>query len=151
MNVVGVEFSEGQRDNVKSIVTDYIERYGQIDGIWMDAGQDAVAAAEAFEDLGMEIPPIVGEDQQDFLQKWSEDGLTAIAPTWPVFQWRTPIIAAEMILSGEEVPAEWILPQPPITQENLDQYVQTNMPTQHYALCGCENMPGYPERWGGEE
>ncbi len=151
MNVVGVEFSEGDRANVKAIVTDYIERYGQIDGIWMDAGQDAVAAAEAFEDLGMEVPPIVGEDQQDFLQKWSEDGLTAIAPTWPNFQWRTPIIAATMILSGEEVPSEWILPQPPITEAELDQYVQENMPPQHYALCGCEDMPGYPENWGGGE
>lgn len=150
MNVVGVEFSEGDRANVKSIVTDYIEQYGQIDGIWMDAGQDAVAAIEAFEDLGMDVPPIVGEDQQDFLQKWSEDDLTAIAPSWPTFQWRTPVIAATMILSGEEVPSEWILPQPAITQENLDQYIQTNMPPQHYALCGCEEMPEYPERWGGE-
>lgn len=99
----------------------------------------------------MEVPPIVGEDQQDFLQKWSEDGLTAIAPTWPNFQWRTPIIAATMILSGEEVPSEWILPQPPITEAELDQYVQENMPPQHYALCGCEDMPGYPENWGGGE
>jgi len=24
------------------------------------------------------------------------------------------------------------------------------MPPLHYALCGCENMPGFPERWGGE-
>ena len=150
MNVVGVEFSEGDRARVKSIVTDYIERFGQIDGIWMDAGQDAVAAIEAFEDLGMEVPPIVGEDQQDFLQKWAEDDLTAIAPTYPNYQWRTPIIAATMILSGEEVPSEWVLPQPSITAENVDQYVQTEMPPQHYALCGCENMPGYPERWGGQ-
>ena len=28
--------------------------------------------------------------------------------------------------------------------------IQTDMPPQHYALCGCEDMPGYPERWGGE-
>src|SRR5215218_8119863 len=100
INVVGVEFSEGDRANVKQIVTDYIQQYGQIDGIWMDAGQDAVAAIEAFEDLGMDVPPITGEDQQDFLQKWSDDGLTAVAPTYPNFQWRTPVIAATMILSG---------------------------------------------------
>lgn len=150
MNVVGVELSEGDRARVKAIVTDYIERFGQIDGIWMDAGQDAVAAIEAFEDLGMEVPPIVGEDQQDFLQKWAEDDLTAIAPLWPTYQWRTPIIAATMILSGEEVPSEWVLPQPAITEENLEQYIQANMPPQHYALCGCEERPGYPERWGGQ-
>lgn len=150
VNVVGVEFTDGDRAKVKSIVTDYIERFGQIDGIWMDAGQDAVAAIEAFEDLGIEVPAITGEDQQDFLQKWSEDGLTAVAPTYSNFQWRTPIIAATMILSGEQVPAEWVLPQPLITSDNLEQYLQPNMPPQHYALCGCENMEGFPEVWGGE-
>ncbi|HEX8261138.1 MAG TPA: hypothetical protein VF558_12680, partial [Rubrobacteraceae bacterium] len=63
------------------------------------------------------------------------------------YQWRTPIIAAEMILSGEEVPEEWILPQPAVTQENLADYNDSSMPPLHYALCGCEEMPGYPERW----
>ncbi|HYH10858.1 MAG TPA: substrate-binding domain-containing protein [Thermomicrobiales bacterium] len=150
INVVGVEFSEGDRAQVKSIVTDYIAQYGQIDGVWMDAGQDAVAVIEAFEDLGMDVPPIVGEDQQDFLQAWDEKGLTAVAPTYPNYQWRTPVIAATMILSGEEVPAEWVLPQPTVTQDNLQEYLQPNMPPQHYALCGCEDMPGFPERWGGE-
>jgi ribose transport system substrate-binding protein len=152
INVVGVEFTEGDRANVKSIVTDYIAQYGQIDGVWMDAGQDAVAVIEAFEDLGMDVPPIVGEDQLDFLTAWQENDLTAIAPTYPNFQWRTPILAAQMILSGEEVPAEWVLPQPVITQDNLDQYLSEDvtMPPLHYALCGCEDLPGYPERWGGE-
>ena len=152
INVVGVEFTEGDRANVKSIVTDYIAQYGQIDGVWMDAGQDAVAVIEAFEDLGMDVPPIVGEDQIDFLTAWSEKDLTAVAPTYPNFQWRTPIIAATMILSGEEVPSEWVLPQPVVTQDTLDQYLneEVNMPPQHYALCGCENLPEYPERWGGE-
>ena len=150
INVVGVEFSEGVRANVKTIVTDYIAEYGDLDGVWMDAGQDAVAVIEAFEELGMDVPPIVGEDQQDFLQAWSDGDLTAVAPTYSNFQWRTPIIAATMILAGEEVPAEWVLPQPVITADNLDQYLQPNMPPQHYALCGCEEMPGFPERWGGE-
>lgn len=152
INVVGVEFTEGDRANVKSIVTDYIAQYGQIDGVWMDAGQDAVAVIEAFEDLGMDVPPIVGEDQIDFLTAWQEKDLTAIAPTYPNFQWRTPILAAKMVLSGEEVPSEWVLPQPVLTQDNIDQYLNSDvkMPPQYYALCGCDDLPGWPEAWGGE-
>ena len=150
VNVVGVEFTEGDVANTKSIVTDYIDRFGTIDGVWMDAGATSVGAIEAFEDLGLDVPPITGEDQQDFLRKWKDDGLTAVAPTYPTYQWRTPIIAAVMILQGQEVPKEWTLPQPLITNENLDQYLQPNMPPLHYALCGCENMAGFPERWGGE-
>jgi hypothetical protein len=115
----------------------------------MDAGATAVAAIEAFEDAGQPYPVINGEDQQDFLVKWQEEGLTAIAPTFPTFQWRTAVIAALKVLQGEEVPDPWRLPQPVVTQENLDQYVQPGMPPLHYAMCGCETMPGFPEPWGG--
>jgi ribose transport system substrate-binding protein len=147
LNVVGVEFTDGDAAKTKSIVSDFIQREGQIDGVWMDAGATSVAASEAFEDAGVEVPPITGEDQQDFLTKWQEEGWTALAPTYPTYQWRTPIIAALRIVKGEEVPKEWVLPQPKISQDNLDQYVQPDMPPLHYALCGCEDMPGFPGPW----
>jgi ribose transport system substrate-binding protein len=149
IDVVGDEFTEGDAATAKQIVTDYIEREGGLDGVWMDAGAVGVAAAEAFEDAGQEIPPITGEDQLDFLTKWQADGLTAIAPVYSNFQWRTPIIAATRILSGEEVPKDWILPQDPVTQEELDTVVEENadMPPLHYARCGCEDLPGFPEDW----
>jgi ribose transport system substrate-binding protein len=150
LNVVGVEFTDGDAAKTKSIVSDYLQREGQIDGVWMDAGATAVAAMEAFEDNGVDIPPFVGEDQNDFLTKWQEDGLNAIAPTYSNYQWRTAVLAAVKILKGEEVPKEWVLPQPAITQDTLADYVDPNMPPLHYALCGCEEMPGYPEKWGGK-
>jgi ribose transport system substrate-binding protein len=149
VEIVGDEFTEGDAAKAKQIVTDYIEREGGLDGIWMDAGAVGVPAAEAFEDQGLEVPPINGEDQLDFLRKWQEDGLTAIAPVYSNFQWRTPIIAAQRILSGEPVPKEWILPQPPITQDQLDTVVDQNadMPPLHYATCGCDDLPGFPGDW----
>jgi ribose transport system substrate-binding protein len=150
LNVVGVEFTDGDAAKTKSIVSDYLQREGNIDGVWMDAGATAVAAMEAFEDNGVDIPPFVGEDQNDFLTKWQEDGLTAIAPTYSNYQWRTAVLAAVKILKGEEVPKEWVLPQPAITQDTLADYVDPNMPPLHYALCGCEDMPGYPQDWGGK-
>jgi ribose transport system substrate-binding protein len=149
LNVVGVEFTDGDAAKTKSIVSDYIQREGELNGVWMDAGATSVAAMEAFEDAGVDVPPITGEDQQDFLSKWKDDGLTALAPTYPTYQWRTPIIAAVKILKGEEVPKEWVLPQPKISADNLDQYLQPDMPPLHYALCGCEDMPGFPGKWGG--
>jgi ribose transport system substrate-binding protein len=147
LNVVGVEFTDGDAAKTKSIVSDFIQREGQIDGVWMDAGATSVAASEAFEDAGVEVPPVTGEDQQDFLAKWQEEGWNTVAPTYPTYQWRTPIIAALKILKGEEVPKEWVLPQPKITNDNLADYVQPDMPPLHYALCGCEDMPGFPGPW----
>ena len=147
LNVLEPHFSEGDTASVVSYIDDLIASGEQIDGVWMDAGEVGVAAAEAFENNGLEVPPITGEDQNDFLEKWNDDGLTAIAPTFPSYQWRTPIIAAVQILSGEEVPSQWTLPQDPITQENLDDYLFEDMPPLFYAQCGCEDMPNFPEAW----
>lgn len=147
LKVVGVEFTDGDAAKTKGIVSDYIQREGKIDGVWMDAGATAVAAVEAFQDAGVDLPAIVGEDQQDFLRMWADEGLTAVAPTYPTYQWRTPVIAALKVLKGEQVPGEWVLPQPRITQENVAQYVKQDMPPLHYAMCGCEDMPGYPAPW----
>jgi ribose transport system substrate-binding protein len=150
LNIVGAEFTDGDNAKTKSIVSDYLQR-GQIDAVWMDAGATAVAAIEAFEDNGYEVPVFVGEDQQDYLQKWKELGLTAIAPTYPTYQWRTPIIAALRVLNGEPVPGpEWVLPQPAITADTLDDFINESMPPLHYAMCGCEDMPNYPAAWGGK-
>ena len=150
LNVLGEEFTDGDNAKTKSIVEDYMQR-GQIDAVWMDAGATSVAAIEAFEDAGVDVPVVTGEDQQDYLQKWKALGMKGMAPTYPTYQWRTPILAALSVLKGESVPGpEWILPQPAITDENLDQYINEAMPPLHYALCGCENMPNYPAAWGGK-
>ncbi len=150
LKIVGAEFTDGDNAKTKSIVEDYLQR-GKIDAVWMDAGATAVAAIEAFEDAGAPLPVMNGEDQQDFLQKWKSLGMKAIAPTYPTYQWRTPIIAALKTLDGEAIPGqEWVLPQPSITQETLDSYINDKMPPLHYAMCGCETMPDYPARWGGK-
>jgi ribose transport system substrate-binding protein len=92
-----------------------------------------------------------GEDQQDFLQKWKADKMTAIAPTYPTYQWRTAVIAAVRVLKGEQVIGpKWKLPEPSITQDNLANYLNPAMPPLHYAMCGCEKMPDYPKRWAGK-
>ena len=151
IKVVGAEFTNGDNAKTKAIVEDYLNRFGKIDGVWMDAGATAVAALEAFEDAGKPYPVINGEDQQDFLQKWKKNKLTAIAPTYPTYQWRTPVIAAIRILKGEPVVGPtWKLPQPAITAETLDKFVNDKMPPLHYALCGSEQMANYPARWGGK-
>jgi ribose transport system substrate-binding protein len=147
ITVVASEQTGGDAAATKRIVSEAIDANGTIDGVWMDAGATSVAAAEAFEDKDLPVPPITGEDQNDFLQAWKTKSWTAAAPTYPTYQWRTPIIAALMILKGEQVPKEWVLPEPFITQANLDQYLSPDMPPLFYALCGCQKMPGFPADW----
>jgi ribose transport system substrate-binding protein len=90
---------------------------------------------------------MVGEDQEDYLQYWQKNNMTAIAPTFPTFQWRTAVLSAVMFLQGKTVQHHWIMPQPEIKSDNLAKYINTTMPPLHYALCGCEDMKNYPAAW----
>ncbi|WP_026923648.1 substrate-binding domain-containing protein [Glycomyces arizonensis] len=148
LEILGDEFTGGDAAEIKNIVTQYLQR-GDVDGIWMDAGDGAVAAIEAFEDAGKPYPVMTGEDELSFMRKWKETGMTALAPVYSNFQWRTPVLAATMILNGEQVPAEWVLPQEPITEAELDDYLERNadMPSLHYAKFGGEDLPGFPDAW----
>ncbi|WP_091226035.1 substrate-binding domain-containing protein [Microbacterium sp. 3J1] len=141
-------FTGADPAEIKSIISDELAK-GDVQGIWMDAGDGAVAAIEAFEDAGADYPVMTGEDEMSFLRKWKDTGLTGLAPVYSNFQWRTPLLAAQMIFAGEEVPKEWVLPQSPITEGELDDYLTANegMPDGHYAKFGGENLPGYPTVW----
>jgi ribose transport system substrate-binding protein len=148
LEILGDEFTEGDGAKIKDIVTQYLQR-GDVDGIWMDAGDGAVAAVEAFEDAGKDYPVFAGEDELSFMRKWKDTGMTAIAPVYSNFQWRTPILAAVRIWKGEQVPSEWVLPQEPITDADRDEFLERNkdMPSLHYAKFGGEDLPGFPNAW----
>jgi len=148
LNVIGVEFVGYDSFKANTVVSDYLAKYGTIDAVWMDAGGTAVTILEAFKDAGAPYPKVmVGEDQEDYLQYWKANNLTAIAPTFPTYQWRTAVLASVMFLKGETVQHNWVLPQPEITNANLDKYINKDMPPLHYALCGCEDMKSYPDAW----
>ena len=141
-------FTGADPSEIKKIISDELAK-GGVQGIWMDAGDGSVAALEAFEDAGVDYPVMTGEDQMAFIRKWKDTGITGMAPVYSVFQWRTTLLAVEMIFDGTEVPKEWILPQAPITADDLDEYLAKNegMPDGHYALFGGEDLPGYPQVW----
>ncbi len=96
-------FTGADPAEIKKIITDELVQ-GDVAGVWMDAGDGAVAAIEAFEDAGVDYPVMTGEDEMSFLRKWEETGLTGLAPVYSNFQWRTPLLAVQKIFAGEEVP-----------------------------------------------
>lgn len=141
-------FTGADPTEIKKIISDALVQ-GDVDGVWMDAGDGAVAAIEAFEDAGVDYPVMTGEDEMSFLRKWEETGLTGLAPVYSNFQWRTPLLAVQMIFAGQPVPAEWVLPQTPITEDERGEYLAANegLPDGHYAKFGGEDLPGFPQVW----
>ncbi len=141
-------FTGADPAQIKGIIADELAT-GDVHGVWMDAGDGAVAAIEAFEDAGVDYPVMTGEDELSFLRKWEETGLTGLGTVYSNFQWRTTLLAAQKIFAGEEIPKEWVLPQEPITADELTEALEANegMPDGHYARFGGEDLPGYPTVW----
>ena len=69
-------FTEGDPAEIKKVVSDELAK-GDVQGIWMDAGDGAVSAIEAFEDAGKDYPVMTGEDELSFLRKWKDTEMTA--------------------------------------------------------------------------
>jgi ribose transport system substrate-binding protein len=141
-------FTGADPAEIKKIISDELAK-GDVHGIWMDAGDGAVAAIEAFEDAGVDYPVMTGEDELSFLRKWDETGLTGLGTVYSNFQWRTTLLAVQKIFAGEEIPKEWVLPQEPIAEGELADALENNagMPDGHYARFGGEDLPGYPTVW----
>jgi ribose transport system substrate-binding protein len=141
-------FTGADPAEIKKIISDELAK-GDVQGIWMDAGDGSVAAIEAFEDAGVDYPVMTGEDELSFLRKWKDTGLTGLGTVYSNFQWRTALLAVEKIFAGEEIPKEWVLPQKSIKLDELDSALAANdgMPDGHYARFGGEDLPGYPTVW----
>ena len=68
-----------------------------------------------------------------------------MAPTYPTYQWRAPVIAAVEILKGEPVIGPtWKLPQPVITQADLDKYVDDKTPRSTTPYAAAKTCPAIP-------
>ena len=141
-------FTGADPAEIKKIIADELAK-GDVNGIWMDAGDGAVAAIEAFEDAGVDYPVMTGEDELSFLRKWDETGLTGLGTVYSNFQWRTVLLATQKIFAGEQIPSEWVLPQKSIQIDELATALSLNdgMPGGHYARFGGEDLPGYPTVW----
>jgi ribose transport system substrate-binding protein len=133
---------------IKSTIADELAK-GSVDAVWVDLGDQAVPAVEAFEDAGAKIPVVTGEDNLAYLRAWKTKGFTGIASVYSAYQWRTALLAVAKLFKGEAIPTDWVLPQVAVTQAQLDNVLKVNkgMPDGHYASFGGEDLPGYPAVW----
>lgn len=66
---------------IKSTLTDEIAK-GKIAAVWVDLGDQAVPAVEAFQDAGLPVPVVTGEDNLAYLRAWKAKGFTGFASVY---------------------------------------------------------------------
>ncbi len=87
----------------KKIMETWLAQYGdEIDGIWTGGAQMAQGIISAYEDAGMEIPPIAGGEMQNgFLRSAMDHGFEFYAWMYPNAMITVCLDAAIQILQGE--------------------------------------------------
>lgn len=133
---------------IKQTITNELAK-GTVDAVWVDLGDQAVPAVEAFQDAGKPVPVVTGEDVLSYLRAWKSDGFKGFASVYSAYQWRTALIAVADLFQGKEIPKDWVLPQVPVSANTLSAAVAEfkGMPDGFYTSFGGKDLPGYPAAW----
>jgi ribose transport system substrate-binding protein len=116
-------------------------------GIWCQAGAHASAALKTLQSLGMDLVPITGENFNAFLKAWCDlvsDGSdfqaygTAEANYMAVISLDLAILAKQ----GQEVPSTVEVPLPEITNDNVCEWANPDLPDDWYSI---PQVPGPAE------
>jgi len=136
IEVLGREFADWALDKGKIAAENLLAAHPEIDGVWSGGGAMTQGAIEAFLAAGRPLVPMSGEDNNGFLKLWAkyrDQGFRGIAPSEPTWVSGEALKMALKALQGQPIPQKYMLPDAPITDENLDQYVQPNKPDSLWA------------------
>ncbi|MGO4841497.1 substrate-binding domain-containing protein, partial [Rhizobiaceae sp. 2RAB30] len=108
----------------------------EIDGVWSQGGAMTLGAIDAFEAAQRKLVPMVGEDNNGYLKRWSalkDKGFDSVAPSKPTWLGSESLKVALKLLNGEEVKKDDVFPVPMITDENLSKFVRDDLSDSFWA------------------
>lgn len=89
----------------------------------MNQGGDSYGIAQAFEQAGLDVPIIIGDNSAEFIQWWrNQEGYDTLSMRAAPACGSAAFWTALYILNGEEVPKKMTLALSTITGDELDQY-----------------------------
>lgn len=114
----------------KTAVEELLNTYPEIDGVLSQGGAMTQATMEAFEAAGRDLVPMTGEASNGFLRSWveaKEKGFTSIAFVCPTTQGAMALDVAVNALNGEEVAAEYLAAEDPVTEETVESVYRADL------------------------
>jgi ribose transport system substrate-binding protein len=118
----------------EATVSSLLPNYPEIDGIWSQGGALSAGAVLAFEHAHRKIPPITGENYNQFLKQWVQLHLNAIAVEQPNWLGEIALYALVRHLEGLPVPHYINVPFQVITNSNVRQFVRLGGPNDYYGI-----------------
>jgi ribose transport system substrate-binding protein len=116
-----------------------------INGVWHQAGAHASATVKTMQAMGIDLVPVTGENYNAFLKLWCsllEDGFTSFATAQVNYMAVISLDLALLNMAGEPTPKYVNVPLPEITDENVCEWADDELPDDWYAI---PEVPGPEE------
>lgn len=136
IEVLAVEDADWDYATGKTVMSDLLAAYPEIDGVWSQGGAMTLGAIEAFQAANREIVPMTGEDNNGLMKKWKELGSEGIGCAKPTWLSRVALESAVQLMNGETVEKDQIYPVQTITTDEIDEYVHPDLSDDVW--CGTE-------------
>ncbi len=114
ITIVGEEYGDWAFDQGKAITETFLAANPNIDGVWASGAAMTRGAIEAFQEAGLELVPMSGENLNGFLKLWAELDLESSGPQFPTWQAPEALKLAVHALQGREIMSSYRLTPPPI-------------------------------------
>ena len=114
-------------------------------GIWCQAGAHASAALKTLQSLGMDLVPIAGENFNAFLLNWCDlvdEGFSGFGTAEANYMAVISLDLAILAVQGMPVPSVVEVPLPQITNDNVCEWANPDLPEDWYSI---PQVPGPAE------
>ena len=131
IEIVAQEYGNWSVEKGKEVSKAMLVSNPKIDGAWSAGGQMSRGLVQSLIEAGHDMIPMSSEDENGFCKLWKQykdQGLEAIATAKPVWQGGMALQSLLWILQGGSVPKEMIFPAASFTYDQLDNYLEPDLP-----------------------
>lgn len=136
IKVLAAEDANWDYAAAKTVTTDLLATYPEIDGVWSQGGAMTLGAIDSFNAAKRDLVPMTGEDNNGYLKACINNNMEGIAVSKPTWLARVAIENAIKLMNGEEVKKDDIYPVMTIKTEEMPKYVHQDLSDDVW--CGTE-------------
>ena len=115
VRIAGEEFGSWAFDQGKAITETFLAANPDIDGVWASGAAMTRGAIEAFQEAGLDLVPMSGENLNGFMKLWADLDLRSSGPQFPTWQAPEALKLAVRALQGLPIMSSYLIAPPPIT------------------------------------
>ncbi len=137
IKIVGTANIEYNESPALTELASLLAAHPDVDGIWCQAGAHASAALKTLQQMGLKLIPITGENFNAYLKAWcslKDQGFSSYATAEVNYMAVISLDLAIKAKAGEQVPSQVVVPLPEITDDNVCEWANNDLPDDWYSI-----------------